>query len=219
VILPQEALEELSDYPEVLHRPIQFRVTNPSQTAAKITHCGVLEFTAPANTVYMPLWLMNYLGVVDQSIVNFDRALLPKATYCKFQPQSSKFLDITSPKAVLENAFRRFACLTRGDIIAIQYNNQEYKFRVQETHPAPAVSIIDCDMTVSSEVKQLKLPIKIYQLTIIIYFLIRPTLPSLRITNRRHHQLKNLPQIRTKIIRRSHLKNRPPPSSKDLATA
>lgn len=77
----------------------------------------------------------------------------------------------------LENALRNFACLTTGDVIAINYNEkvkhliqielifkalfwvilmevvgffQIYELRVMETKPDKAVSIIECDMNVRS---------------------------------------------------------------------
>ena len=34
------------------------------------------------------------------------------------------FLDLTNPKAVLEMRLRHFACLSKGDIVAINYNNK-----------------------------------------------------------------------------------------------
>lgn len=78
----------------------------------------------------------------------------------------------------LENALRNFACLTTGDVIAINYNEkvkhfiqiglilkalfwvilmgvvgffQIYELRVMETKPDKAVSIIECDMNVRSQ--------------------------------------------------------------------
>ena len=34
------------------------------------------------------------------------------------------FLYLTNPKAVLEMRLRHFACLSKGDIVAINYNNK-----------------------------------------------------------------------------------------------
>ncbi len=76
---------------------------------------------------------------------------VPVAQFAKFQPQSVDFLDISNPKAVLENALRTFACLTEGDMIAIPYNNRVYEICVREVRPkhaSKAVSIIECDMQV-----------------------------------------------------------------------
>ena len=33
-------------------------------------------------------------------------------------------MDLTNPKAVLEMRLRHFACLSKGDIVAINYNNK-----------------------------------------------------------------------------------------------
>jgi Ubiquitin fusion degradation protein UFD1 len=46
---------------------------------------------------------------------------------------------------------RHFACLSKGDVIAINYNKKIYELNVLETKPADAVSIIECDMNVEFE--------------------------------------------------------------------
>ncbi|CAC5400369.1 UFD1 [Mytilus coruscus] len=43
---------------------------------------------------------------------------------------------------------RSFACLTKGDVISIKYNEREYELCVLETKPDDAISIIECDMNV-----------------------------------------------------------------------
>lgn len=53
-----------------------------------------------------------------------ESASLPVATFAKFQPHSVDFLDLTNPKAVLESKLRNFACLSTGDVVAIDYNNK-----------------------------------------------------------------------------------------------
>ena len=93
--------------------------------------------------------MMRNLLLEEGALLTVESVSLPVATFSKFQPQSPDFLDITNPKAVLENALRNFACLTTGDVIAIPYNTKVYEFCVQETKPGRAVSIIECDMNVS----------------------------------------------------------------------
>ena len=83
--------------------------------------------------------------------VQVESATLPVATFSKFLPLSKDFLDLTNPKAVLEMRLRHFACLSKGDIVAINYNNKIYELNVLETKPAAAVSIIECDMNVEFE--------------------------------------------------------------------
>lgn len=58
--------------------------------------------------------MMQNLLLDEGDILNIESASLPVATFSKFQPQSTDFLDISNPKAVLENALRNFACLTTG---------------------------------------------------------------------------------------------------------
>ena len=89
---------------------------------------------------------MRNLLLDEGHMIRVESTSLPVATYSKFQPQSVDFLDITNPKAVLENALRNFACLTAGDVIAIDYNNKVYEVCVLETKPGHAVSIIECDI-------------------------------------------------------------------------
>lgn len=93
--------------------------------------------------------MMHNLLLEEGDIVQLKSLSLPVATFSKFQPQNPDFLDITNPKAVLENALRNFACLTSGDLIAIKYNSKIYELCVLETKPGDAVSIIECDMNVN----------------------------------------------------------------------
>lgn len=60
---------------------------------------------------------------------------LPPGKFIKLQPQAPAFLDISDPRAVLENAFRNFSCLTKGDIFTFEYNDQTYDIAVLEIKP------------------------------------------------------------------------------------
>jgi len=60
---------------------------------------------------------------------------LPPGKFIKLQPQSPAFLDISDPRAVLENAFRNFSCLTKGDIFTFEYNDQTFDIAVLEIKP------------------------------------------------------------------------------------
>ncbi|XP_065054355.1 ubiquitin recognition factor in ER-associated degradation protein 1-like [Rhopilema esculentum] len=144
IIMPPSALDLLTRLNIVY--PMLFKLSNSRKERA--THCGVLEFVADEGKVYIPYWMMRNLLLEEGDLVQVQSASLPVATYSKFQPQSVEFLDITNPKAVLENALRSFACLTTGDMIAFTYNDRVYEILVMETKPAQAISIIECDMQV-----------------------------------------------------------------------
>lgn len=144
IIMPSSALEQLSRLN--IDFPMLFKLKNKKTN--RITHCGVLEFVADEGKVYLPYWMMHNLLLDEGELLNVESVWLPVATFSRFQPQSKDFLDITNPKAVLENGLRSFACLTTGDVIAIKYNQRIYEMCVLETKPGPAVSIIECDMNV-----------------------------------------------------------------------
>lgn len=91
---------------------------------------------------------MNNLLLKEGDFIQIESVSLPVGTFSKFQPLSTDFLDITNPKAVLENCLRTFACLTKGDVIAVKYNSKIYELCVLETKPGNAISIIECDMNV-----------------------------------------------------------------------
>lgn len=142
--MPPSALDQLTRLN--VEYPMLFKITNRRQS--RITHAGVLEFVADEGKIYLPYWMMRNLLLEEGDIVQIESVSMPVATFSKFQPQSVDFLDITNPKAVLENCLRNFACLTTGDLIAIRYNNKIYELCVLETKPANAVTIIECDMNV-----------------------------------------------------------------------
>ncbi|XP_039248235.1 ubiquitin recognition factor in ER-associated degradation protein 1-like [Styela clava] len=144
IIMPPSALDHLSR----LHisYPMLFKLSNLK--ASRTTHCGVLEFVADEGKIYLPYWMMENLLVSEGDLVGVTNCTLPVASYSRFQPLSPDFLDISNPKAVLENALRNFACLSKDDVISIQYNSKKYNLCVLEVRPGNAVSIIECDMSV-----------------------------------------------------------------------
>jgi ubiquitin fusion degradation protein 1 len=144
IIMPPSALDQLTRLNIVY--PMLFKLTNNKTN--RTTHCGVLEFVADEGKVYLPYWMMRNLLLEEGGLLQVESASLPVATFSKFEPQSEDFLDISNPKAVLENALRNFACLSTGDMIAIKYNDKVYELCVLETKPGRAVSIIECDMNV-----------------------------------------------------------------------
>lgn len=92
---------------------------------------------------------MKTLGALKGDILKLNNVYLSRGTFVKLQPQSMNFLDITDPRAVLENTLRHFSAMTCGDIIAIDYNDTIYEVLVLETKPSGAsISIYDTDLEV-----------------------------------------------------------------------
>lgn len=145
IILPPSALDAIAQMN--VEYPLLFEVSR----GAKTTHCGVLEFSAEEGRCYMPYWMMQNLNVSEGAIVTLKNTSLSKATFVKFKPQSVNFLEVSNPRIVLEQALRKFTCLTVGDIIQIQYSGIVYKLKVTELKPSHAVSIVETDCEVDFE--------------------------------------------------------------------
>ena len=127
--------------------PMLFRLTGNGRT----THCGVLEFTAEEGCAYIPFWMMQNLLLEEGSLVTVRNVSLPKANMIKLQPQSTDFLEISNPRAVLEHALRNFSCVTIDDVLPIPYNNKVYHLQLKEVKPGPAACIIETDCNVDFE--------------------------------------------------------------------
>jgi len=146
VILPPSALDRISRA-QIDEFPMSFSATNAKEN--KKTHCGVLEFVADEGVVYMPYWMMQNLLLGEGDVVKFAYAAsMPKGTYVKLRAQTSDFLDISNPKAVLETTLRHFTCLTVGDTFVIHYNDKKYHIDVVEAKPGNAISVVDTDCEV-----------------------------------------------------------------------
>ncbi|KAE8152445.1 ubiquitin fusion-degradation protein [Aspergillus avenaceus] len=147
VIMPPSALDKLTR----LHitYPMLFELHNGAKE--RMTHAGVLEFIAEEGKIYLPFWLMQTLLLEPGDLLQIKSTDLPPGQFIKLQAQSTSFLDISDPKAVLENAFRNFSCLTKGDVFTFAYNDQIYEMAVLETKPSNntnAVSVLETDLEV-----------------------------------------------------------------------
>ncbi|KAI9872623.1 MAG: ubiquitin fusion degradation protein, partial [Pleopsidium flavum] len=147
VIMPPSALDKLTR----LHitYPMLFELINGAEE--RMTHAGVLEFIAEEGKIYLPFWIMQTLLLEPGDLLQIKSTDLPSGQFIKLQAQSTSFLDISDPKAVLENAFRNFSCLTKGDVFTFSYNDQTYEMAVLETKPETdknAIGVLETDLEV-----------------------------------------------------------------------
>ena len=96
--------------------------------------------------------MLETLSLEPGDLLQIKSTDLPSGQFVKLQAQSTSFLDISDPKAVLENAFRNFSCLTVGDIFTFAYNDSVYSMKVLETKPGVAakgaISVLETDLEV-----------------------------------------------------------------------
>ncbi|KAF8485621.1 ubiquitin fusion degradation protein I [Gautieria morchelliformis] len=146
IIMPPSALANLTSLN--LESPWMFQLRNPSNPAAS-THAGVLEFIAEEGVVHLPYWMMKTLRLNEGDPIRITGAQIAKGKRVKLQAQTVDFLEISDPKAVLEQALRNFTALTQGDMIEISYNSITFQLLIMEILPeGPAISILDTDLEV-----------------------------------------------------------------------
>tara|TARA_B110001452_G_scaffold74912_1_gene60689 strand:+ start:193 stop:1197 length:1005 start_codon:yes stop_codon:yes gene_type:complete len=154
IILPPSCLEKLAHL-EITY-PMIFELTNPRYLQRRL-HCGVLEFIAQEGMIYLPYWMMENMHLNEGDIVHMKSASIQKGSFVKLQPQTSDFIKISNPKAVLEQSLRSFSALTKGETFRILYNKKKYDIGVVEVRPEgrpfgpnepEAVCIIEADVEV-----------------------------------------------------------------------
>eukprot|EP01083_Nonionella_stella_P128701 390037_1 len=160
IVLPASALEKLSKMS--VQFPIMFQIRHDSDILPSQSHCSVMEFTAPEGSCYLPLWMMDNLGLDPQgtSMVELCNVSLPKGHFVRFQPRENAFMLISNPLLVLTETIRRsYSCLTKGDTIPVEFNNHIYKLNVKEVRPCkhwnklgpPAICVIETNITFDFE--------------------------------------------------------------------
>ncbi|CCK70720.1 uncharacterized protein KNAG_0F00510 [Huiozyma naganishii CBS 8797] len=145
VFLPPSALNRLS----LLNVSYPMLFEFVAQESERVTYGGVLEFVAEEGRVYLPQWMMETLEVQPGSVLRVRSAEVPLGKFVKLEPQSVDFLDISDPKAVLENALRTFSTLTVGDIVEISYNEAVYRIKILEVEPdstSHSICVVETDL-------------------------------------------------------------------------
>ena len=171
VIMPPSALDKLTRMHIVY--PMMFELVNGAKE--RTSHAGVLEFIAEEGKIYVPFWvrmkplsidstkvgylkltvcvvqLMQVLQLEPGDLLQVKSTDLPSGSFVKLQAQSTAFLDISDPKAVLEEVLRNYSCLTTGDVFTFAYNEQTFDMAVLETRPQAdkrAISVVETDLEV-----------------------------------------------------------------------
>jgi len=124
-----------------------FELSNPRN--GRVLHCGVLEFVAEEGMALLPHWMMENLGLSEGFPVVVTSCSLVRGHLVKLRPQTKIFLDISNPRAVLENTLRNFSALTVHTTIRINYNERNYDIDVVDVQPANAqhaICILDADV-------------------------------------------------------------------------
>lgn len=127
--------------------PMLFAIEKAGSEDSKVTHCGVIEFTAEDGCVYLPSWVMQKLGVSSGSSVSVRSVDLALGIFARLQPESDVLQDEHDPVIALQHALGSYMALSVGDCIPVAMpGGRIASFRVVELQPAPAVCIVNTDL-------------------------------------------------------------------------
>lgn len=131
-------------------RPVMFEIQpqDYSFCPTRLTHCGVLEFTANEGTIEIPTKVYRNLFQISNDktssfdisslpppIVSLKYVALPKITSVQFQPKLNLFSQIGPIKLILEENLQQHATLTLGDVLTVWYRGQSHDLIVTDLDP------------------------------------------------------------------------------------
>lgn len=131
IIMPNSALHELARLR--ISYPMIFMISNPQM--GKKSFCGVLEFSSEEGCCYIPIWMMNNLFLEEGSEIILRNVTLQKGTFVVLQPHETAFIDLSNPKAILEQELTNYSCLMKGDTININYEGRDYLIDIFDAKP------------------------------------------------------------------------------------
>ena len=129
--------------------PMTFMISN-AQMGLK-TYCGVLEFSAEEGMCHIPIWMMNNLCVQEGSEIILRNMNLKKGSYVKIRPHETAFIELSNPKAILEQELTFYSVLHKGDTINIQYGGRDYAIDIMECQPNDQICCVDTNIELDFE--------------------------------------------------------------------
>lgn len=144
IILPVRILKSLESS-RLMGNILFFKVENLKNEYGYI--CGVHDFTAVDGTCNVPYHIMNQIGVGEGDPIRISLYNPPSAEYIKLRPHTTAFIELQSPKSVLEHCLSLYyPVLNTGQTITVVHNGVNYYIDVMETRPYTVVQTINCDV-------------------------------------------------------------------------
>ncbi|EPT31087.1 ubiquitin fusion degradation protein UFD1AP [Toxoplasma gondii ME49] len=107
------------------------------RTSPRRVSVSVLDFSAPRNFIFLPLWVMKALDLRPFSIVACKWERLPLAGHVTLQPTSSAFVRAVQAtgrdiQKVLEQEIRHYSSLTANSVIPVKIQGQTFRLHVRQ---------------------------------------------------------------------------------------
>ena len=82
--------------------------------------------------------------------VNIRNIKLPKGTHVTLRPHKFALFNETNgnERTILENCINKYKCITKDDVITIEFKGKSWCFDIVDCKPKDAVSIYDTDLKV-----------------------------------------------------------------------
>ena len=80
--------------------------------------CSPLDFRAPENFLFVPLWMLRSLRAKPYDVVFMTWVKLNDGVTIELQPHQDAFLQLANPRSVLENELKYYSSATRGSTIS-----------------------------------------------------------------------------------------------------
>lgn len=129
VDLPHDVFEKLSSESKDL--PYFFELKTQSSLKSYV---GVKEFTADKNTIKIPYWLNQQLGIGDGNQI-IEVSLIenvPKGKFIKLRPDTEDFFDIPEYDSCLETKLSEFPILYQGQKIEVKIFDKAYLITIED---------------------------------------------------------------------------------------
>ena len=96
-------------------------------------YCSPLDFRAPENFVFCPLWMLRELRVLPYDVLLVTWVKLNDGVTIELQPHQDAFLKLANPRAVLEAELKYYSSATRLSTISLLHDGAQYDFDVTAT--------------------------------------------------------------------------------------
>lgn len=120
-------------------------------------YCSPLDFRAPPNYIFVPLWMMHQLRLAPFDPVLLTWVKLRNGANIELVPHQDAFLKLANPRAILEAELKYYSAATKDSTVSLVYNGKQYDFDVKDCVGTPAhvyqpekcdgVSIQDADVS------------------------------------------------------------------------
>ena len=137
IIMPYTALGELSYVEQEIYT---LELSNPSNGLRVFV--GVLNFTAPHQKIFVPPWVMTFLGISSGNKINADILTVTPATSVTIK--CPEFVD--DPVAILEYLLTRRTILYTGLQITDTIFDKTIVFTITELKPCDPALITNNDV-------------------------------------------------------------------------